>query len=96
MAGFVFVQPGQANTKTFNKVNAGKPCVLMITKKDPGYTLTLSDPTHLQTKIVIGLQGNKKSQTGNSNYDAGKNITFFDITLPQGAEAGKTIEFIIK
>lgn len=96
MAGFVFVQPGEANTKTFNKVSADKPCLLMISKKNALLEVVLSDPTRLQTKIVIGLQGKKKNKTVNTKYDAGKNITFLTIKLPQGTEAGKSVRFIVE
>lgn len=95
MAGFVFVQPGEANTKTFNKVSANKPCVLMLAKKGAGYDLTLSDPTHKETEIIIGIHGNKKSKTLNANYDAGRNISSFTIRLPQGPDAGKSVKLMV-
>jgi chondroitin AC lyase len=95
MAGFVFVQPGEAKTRLFNKVSANKPCAIMITKKGSSYNVVVSDPTHKEESIVIRLDGKKNSKTSTSIYDASKNETAFTINLPKGPEAGKSVELII-
>lgn len=96
MAGFVFVQAAEANTKTFHKISADKPCVVMITQKYAVQQISVADPTHKLTSIVISIQGNKKCKTTEAVYDKTKDKTFFTIQLPQGADAGKTVKLLIE
>jgi chondroitin AC lyase len=96
MAGLVFVQAAEANTKTFHKISADKPCVLMISKKYAVEEIAIADPTHRQTSIVLGLQGKKKCATADAVYNKTKDKTFLTIPLPQGPEAGKTVRLMVE
>lgn len=94
-AGLVFVQSGKATTKLFNKVSAGKPCILMISRKSGRLHVALADPAHQAKEVIIGLAGKKKSQQYFTSYDAGEDVTYFTIKLPEGAQAGKTVRFVV-
>ena len=96
MAGLVFVQAAEANTKAFGKISADRPCVLMVIKKYAVQHISIADPTHKQTSIVIAFQGNKKTKTVEAVYDKAKNKTFLTILLPQGAEAGRTVKLMLE
>jgi chondroitin AC lyase len=90
-AGFVFMEPAEAATKTFGKISAGKPCVLMIEQQMAAQHISIADPSHHQTSIVIGLPGKKNCSTATVAYDKIQKRTFLSIDLPQGPEAGKTV-----
>jgi chondroitin AC lyase len=94
MAGIVFINPGEATTKLFNKISTDKPCIIMLTKKSTLLTLTISDPTHLESFITVGLQGRRRFRDSSSRYDAGKDMTYIAISLPQHEEDGKSITLI--
>ena len=96
MAGIVFVQPATANTKTFGKISASKPCVLMLAKKYAAMQLSIADPAHIQTSVVLTLPGNKKCSSATAVYDKAMNQTSLTLLLPQGPEAGKTLTVIIE
>jgi len=96
IAGFVFVRPGEINTKIFKTISSEQPCVMMITKKKAMLEVSLADPTHLQNEIVIGVQGRRKCKAFVAKYDESRNMTFLTITLPRGSEAGKTVKCLIE
>ncbi len=96
LAGIVFVQPGQASTKTFQTVSASIPCVLMMVKKYAAEELSVVDPTHHESSIQITLQGNKKCTTAAAVYNKATGKTIITVPLPQGPEAGKTVRLIVE
>jgi len=96
VAGLVFVQAAEANTKTFGKISADKPCVLLITKKYAVQEISIADPTHKQTSVVVSLQGNRKCKTAETVYDKTSGKTIITISLPQGPEAGKTVKLMVE
>jgi len=95
-AGLVFNEPAEANTKTFGKISADKPCVLMIEQQLAAQHISVADPTHRETSIVIGVAGKKICRTAAVAYDKIKNKTLLTIDLPQGPEAGKTVMLIVE
>jgi chondroitin AC lyase len=96
MAGIVFVQPATATTKTFGKISASKPCILMLVKKYATLQLSIADPAHIQTSVVLILPGNKKCSAATAIYDKTNNQTSLTVSLPQGPEAGKTLRLIVE
>lgn len=95
-AGLVFQQPGEVSTKTFGKISADQPCILMLTQVYATQHLSLSDPTHQLSSITIGIRGNKKASGIRSVYEKSKDMSLLKILLPTGAEAGKTISLILE
>ncbi|MFT3935819.1 MAG: polysaccharide lyase 8 family protein [Chitinophagaceae bacterium] len=96
MAGLVFIQPAIANTKNFGSIAVDQPCVVMISQKLAASHFSLSDPTHKLQAITITINGNRKSAMASPVFNKEKNNTSFTITLPQGADAGKTVNLVIE
>jgi len=96
IAGLVFTEPAVATTKIFGKIEADKPCILMFTKKYAVQQISLADPTHKQSNLVITLQGNKKCKTVEGVFNKENNTTRFSILLPTGPEAGRTVNLVIE
>jgi chondroitin AC lyase len=93
--GVVFFKPALVETELVNKLRSDKACVMMIEKANKKLNVTVSDPSHLESKITIGIQGEIKSETHPAKYDKSKNMTFITVDLPQGPEAGKSLTFIL-
>ena len=96
MAGFVFVQAAAATTKTFHRISADKPCVLMMVKKYAVQEISIADPTHLQNSIVLTLPGKRSCATAQAVYSKANDKTFLTIPLPMGPEAGKTVKLMVE
>ena len=90
-AGFVFIKAGEAPSKTFGKLSADKPCIVMVAQQLAAWHISVADPTHQQNSVVIGLPGRKHCSNATVAYDAAKNRTLLTIALPQGPGAGKTV-----
>ncbi len=95
-AGIVFVQPGQVSLKLFKKISADKPCVVMAGKKGAGMVLQVSDPTHNESELVIGVEGKRKISGLTANYDMQTKMSYFTVHLPEGADAGKSIPLVVE
>ena len=68
----------------------------MITQKYAVLQISVADPTHKETSIIITLQGNKKCKMAEALYDKIKDKTFLTIYLPQGPQAGKTVQLMVE
>ena len=89
-AGFVFYKKGTTTIKGGISVDA--PCVILLEEKLDYLDLAISDPSQKLTKIGVSVKGNYSIK--NSNYKNGK--THFVIHLPQGEQAGKTVQLQLK
>ena len=94
-SGMVFVQPGQASTKNFGIIAADHGCVIMIGKKYAATQMDIADPTHQLTSLRITVPGRRSCAMATAAFQADKNTTTFDVPLPQGADAGKTVHLTI-
>ncbi len=94
IAGFVFVKAGSSRSGLSGLVSTDKPAVIMISKANAGFNVTVSDPAHKESVLTIGLEGNRKSSLFPGNYDTAKNMTYFIVKLPAGPEAGRSINFV--
>jgi chondroitin AC lyase len=93
-AGFVFASAGEGRSTVVHTISVDKPCVTMIERKGRRFTVTLSDPTHQQSQIVLGLQG--KFNGSNFSKQVKDDMTFFKIELPKGPEAGRSLSLKLK
>ncbi|MEO5681689.1 MAG: polysaccharide lyase family 8 super-sandwich domain-containing protein [Chitinophagaceae bacterium] len=96
LLGIVFVRPAQANTKTLGKLSADKPCIVMLAINYANLQLSVADPMHQETSIVITVQGNKKCKAAETLYDKATGTTAITILMPQGSEAGKTVNLLVE
>lgn len=89
-AGIVFYKKGTTTIKGGISVDA--PCVILLEEKSGYLDFAISDPSQKLTKIGVSIKGNYSIE--NSNYKNGK--THFVIHLPQGEQAGKTVQLQFK
>ena len=89
-AGIVFYKKGTATIKGGISVDA--PCVILLEEKSDYLDFAISDPSQKLTKIGVSIKGNYSIE--NSKYINGK--THFIIHLPQGEQAGKTVQLQLK
>jgi len=89
-AGIVFYKGGTTTIKGGISVDA--PCVILLEEQSNHLDFAISDPSQKLTKIDVSIMG--KYNIENSNYNNGK--THFIIHLPQGEQAGKTVQLQLK
>ncbi|PQJ72700.1 polysaccharide lyase 8 family protein [Polaribacter butkevichii] len=89
-AGIIFYKKGISTIKGGVSVDA--PCVILLEEKSDYLDFAISDPSQKLTKINVSIKG--KYSIENSNYKKGK--THFVIHLPEGEQAGKTVQLQLK
>lgn len=93
--GIIFYSPSSCNFKNKLMVSANQACVVLFSQKDGKQQISVSDPTHFLKAIKLSINGKYSANAVNSTFDQAANLTIFEISLPQGPEAGKSVSFII-
>jgi chondroitin AC lyase len=89
-AGVVFYMPAKSNALGGIEVN--QPCVVLMNKQIDNLEISVSDPTQKLIEIELIIDGNYSHQS--ARIEKGK--TIISISLPNGAEAGKTTMLNLK
>jgi len=91
--GIIFYQAGKSDL--LGGVETDQPCVLMIKKVNEGLSVSISDPTQKLGQIKLTLNGNYHTADRLSKGIAVQGSSTLAISLPQGAEAGKTVSVVL-
>lgn len=91
--GIIFYQAGKSDL--LGGVETDQPCVLMIKKVNEGLSVSISDPTQKLDQIKLTLNGNYHTADRLSKGTAVQGSSTLAISLPQGAEAGKTVSVVL-
>ena len=89
-AGVVFYMPAKSNALGGIEVN--QPCVVLMNKQIDNLEISVSDPTQKLIEIELIIYVNYSHQS--ARIEKGK--TIISISLPNGAEAGKTTMLNLK
>lgn len=90
LAGLVFYEAG--TSMVFGGISVSQPVVLMIKKTTDGIAFAVSDPSQTLQNVTISLTG--KFTVENSTVENQKTVV--NVVFPQGQEAGKTVNIVLK
>lgn len=96
LLGIVFYQPGTCQIEPDRKISADTPCLIFLSSEKSNIQLSVSDPTHLQSRVNLILSGKYTSSEGIiANYDQTNNLTTLTIQFPSNGDAGKSVTMSI-
>jgi len=76
------------DTATNFSIKTNNPALLLIQKQKGGYTISVADPTHLLTSILVTTSASLSGTNATLNADSSTSINFI---LPKGDSAGATV-----
>ena len=92
LTGIVYYKSGSCQISPGRTISTDNPCIVMLDTHQGKETISISDPTQLQSVIKLTLTGKTSFKTGGEiNFDPAKNLTTILIKVPTGGEAGKTV-----
>ncbi|MDP4207811.1 MAG: polysaccharide lyase 8 family protein [Bacteroidota bacterium] len=93
LAGVIFYKAGQCQLSSSLSIGVDAPCILMLSITKAERSITLSDPTHKLASIAVNVSGKFTGSNIPGKFDSLRNKTSFQVVLPKGFEAGKSISF---
>ena len=90
MVQAAFYEPGALNVRENLSLHVDAPCLLMIRFDEDVCTLSVADPTQELDQVHLLLDGNFAGE--GCVYRQAEAKTAIDIDLPQGGDAGRTVD----
>lgn len=92
----VFRQPGEHALEGFPAFSVDRPALVQLRRLGAGeWALTVADPTQLAASVGLSMEGRFSLLSGSAGMDWDADGTRLEVSLPPGAQAGRSVTILI-